>query len=89
MEFQMSELCYFRPLLFVIALTSPLSSRSLKDGDIVNIDVTVYLDGFHGDTSRTFLVGNVVSDILSTRPREPSNNFAPIGQRRPKASDSN
>ncbi|KLO14520.1 methionyl aminopeptidase [Schizopora paradoxa] len=33
--------------------------RSLKDGDIVNIDVTVYLDGFHGDTSRTFLVGNV------------------------------
>lgn len=75
MEFQMSELCYFRPLLFVIALTSSLFSRSLKDGDIVNIDVTVYLDGFHGDTSRTFLVGNVVSDILSTRPREPSNIF--------------
>ena len=75
MEFQMSELCYFRPLLFVIALTSSLFSRPLKDGDIVNIDVTVYLDGFHGDTSRTFLVGNVVSDTLSTRPREPSNNF--------------
>ncbi|KAH9939306.1 methionine aminopeptidase [Epithele typhae] len=33
--------------------------RPLQDGDIVNVDVTVYLDGFHGDTSRTFLVGDV------------------------------
>ncbi|KDQ65241.1 hypothetical protein JAAARDRAFT_116487 [Jaapia argillacea MUCL 33604] len=33
--------------------------RPLEDGDIVNIDITVYLDGYHGDTSRTFLVGNV------------------------------
>lgn len=29
------------------------------DGDIINIDVTVYLNGYHGDTSRTFLCGNV------------------------------
>ncbi|KAF8505932.1 methionyl aminopeptidase [Russula emetica] len=34
-------------------------ARPLEDGDIVNIDITVYLDGYHGDTSRTFLVGNV------------------------------
>lgn len=34
-------------------------SRSLADGDIVNIDVTVYLDGVHGDTSVTFEVGDV------------------------------
>ncbi|KAH8814792.1 methionine aminopeptidase [Flagelloscypha sp. PMI_526] len=34
-------------------------NRPLEDGDIVNIDVTVYLDGFHGDTSRTYLVGDV------------------------------
>jgi len=33
--------------------------RPLEDGDIINIDVTVYLDGVHGDTSRTFLVGDV------------------------------
>ncbi|KAI0254876.1 methionyl aminopeptidase [Lactifluus subvellereus] len=33
--------------------------RPLEDGDIVNIDITVYLNGYHGDTSRTFLVGNV------------------------------
>jgi methionyl aminopeptidase len=34
-------------------------SRPLADGDIVNIDVTIYLDGVHGDTSVTFLVGEV------------------------------
>ncbi len=33
--------------------------RPLMDGDIINVDVTVYLDGFHGDCSRTFLVGKV------------------------------
>ena len=33
--------------------------RALKDGDIVNIDVTPILDGWHGDTSRMFLVGEV------------------------------
>ncbi|KZV75369.1 methionyl aminopeptidase [Peniophora sp. CONT] len=33
--------------------------RELEDGDIVNIDITVYLDGYHGDTSQTFLVGDV------------------------------
>ncbi|RMG29214.1 MAG: type I methionyl aminopeptidase [Gammaproteobacteria bacterium] len=31
--------------------------RKLKDGDILNIDVTVIKDGFHGDTSRMFFVG--------------------------------
>jgi methionine aminopeptidase len=41
-------------------------SRPLEDGDIVNIDITVYLDGYHGDTSRTFLVGDVVS-LLALR----------------------
>jgi methionyl aminopeptidase len=34
-------------------------SSVLRDGDIVNIDVTVYLDGVHGDTNCTFLVGDV------------------------------
>ncbi|WP_420618409.1 type I methionyl aminopeptidase [Candidatus Poriferisocius sp.] len=34
-------------------------SRALADGDIVNIDVTVFLDGVHGDTSVTFEVGEV------------------------------
>ncbi|KAG0183567.1 Methionine aminopeptidase 1 [Apophysomyces sp. BC1034] len=33
--------------------------RPLKDGDIVNIDVTCYYGGFHGDLNETYLVGNV------------------------------
>ncbi len=35
------------------------SDKALKDGDIVNIDVTPLLDGWHGDSSRMFLVGDV------------------------------
>ena len=35
------------------------SDKNLKQGDIVNIDVTVILDGWHGDTSRMFYVGEV------------------------------
>ena len=34
-------------------------SRQLGDGDIINIDVTVFIGGVHGDTSVTFLVGDV------------------------------
>jgi len=33
--------------------------KGLREGDIVNIDVTVILDGYHGDTSRMYLVGDV------------------------------
>jgi methionine aminopeptidase type I len=33
------------------------SDRTLKAGDVVNIDITVIKDGFHGDTSRMFFVG--------------------------------
>ena len=35
------------------------SDKVLKDGDIVNVDVTALKDGWHGDTSRTFEIGNV------------------------------
>ncbi|MBY0519996.1 MAG: M24 family metallopeptidase, partial [Sphingomonas sp.] len=33
--------------------------KALKNGDIVNIDVTPILDGWHGDSSRMYLVGDV------------------------------
>ena len=33
--------------------------KVLKDGDIINVDVTVIVDGWHGDTSRMYFVGNV------------------------------
>lgn len=35
----------------------PSADQILRDGDIMNIDVTPVLEGFHGDTSRTFFVG--------------------------------
>lgn len=35
------------------------SDRELRDGDILNIDVTPIVDGWHGDTSRMYLVGDV------------------------------
>ena len=34
------------------------ANKRLKEGDIVNIDITVIKDGFHGDTSRMFFVGD-------------------------------
>ena len=40
----------------------PSEKRVLRAGDIVNVDVTPVLDGFYGDTSRTFLVGEVSPD---------------------------
>ncbi len=39
--------------------------RELVDGDIVNIDVTIFREGVHGDTNRTFFVGEV--DEVSRR----------------------
>lgn len=39
--------------------------KALKDGDIINIDVTVIKDGYHGDTSKMFVVGK--PSILAER----------------------
>ena len=40
----------------------PNTKDRLKDGDIINVDITTIVDEYHGDTSRTFLVGQNVSD---------------------------
>ena len=47
-------------------------SQVVEDGDIVNIDITAYLDGVHGDTNATFLAGDVdeESRLLVERTRE-------------------
>lgn len=39
----------------------PKATDVLKDGDIVNVDVTPIVDGYHGDSSRTFIVGGKTS----------------------------
>jgi methionyl aminopeptidase len=45
---------------------------ALEDGDILNIDITAFIDGFHGDSNQTFLVGEVKPEIslLVERTRE-------------------
>jgi methionyl aminopeptidase len=47
-------------------------STEVHDGDIVNIDITAYVDGVHGDTNATFLAGDVdeESRLLVERTRE-------------------
>lgn len=40
----------------------PSPREFLKPGDIINIDITTNLDGYHGDTSATFLIGDVSPD---------------------------
>ncbi len=47
-------------------------ARPLEEGDIVNIDITAYLGGVHGDTDATYLVGEVdeESRLLVERTRE-------------------
>ena len=39
------------------------SDRKLRNGDVVNLDITTYLNGFHGDTSRMFHVGSARKKI--------------------------
>ncbi len=43
----------------VICHGIPSDTKKLKNGDIVNIDITVIKDGYHGDTSQMFMVGKV------------------------------
>ncbi len=42
----------------------PSDTEHLEDGDIINVDVTTKLNGWHGDTSATFLVGNPPPEAL-------------------------
>ncbi|MDL9936274.1 type I methionyl aminopeptidase [Gordonia sp. ABSL1-1] len=39
-------------------------STVIEDGDIVNIDVTAYIDGVHGDTNATYLAGDVAPEVV-------------------------
>ena len=49
----------------VICHGIPADDKVLKDGDIINIDITVIKDGFHGDTSKMFVIGK--PSILAER----------------------
>lgn len=47
----------------VICHGIPSAKDVLKDGDVLNIDVTTILNKFHGDTNKTFLVGSVAQEV--------------------------
>ena len=41
----------------------PSKEDILKNGDIINVDITVILDGYFGDTSKTYIIGEVSDDV--------------------------
>lgn len=47
----------------VICHGIPNKKDILKDGDILNIDVTTYLNNFHGDTNKTFIIGEIPPEV--------------------------
>lgn len=67
-------------------------AKKLKDGDIINIDVTVLKDGYHGDTSKMFTVGkpSILADrliqitheclLLGIQQVKPGGHFGDIGE---------
>jgi len=69
----------------VICHGIPSPGKTLKDGDIVNIDVTVIKDGWHGDTSRMYFVGQ--PSVLARRLVETTRDamFRGIAEVRPGA----
>ena len=40
-------------------------STVLRDGDIVNLDITAFIGGVHGDTNATYLVGDVDEEVAA------------------------
>lgn len=75
----------------VICHGIPSKTTILKPGDILNIDITTILDGYYGDTSRMFTVGQISSDAdelidvtlhcldLGIEQVKPGNRFGNIG----------
>ncbi|MET0387746.1 MAG: type I methionyl aminopeptidase [Polyangiales bacterium] len=63
----------------------PSAREQLRDGDIINVDVTTELGGFHGDTSATFLIGEVSADARRLVALAERCLWAGIAQVRPNA----
>lgn len=52
----------------------PNSNRIIQDGDIVSVDIGAYKNGFHGDSAKTYMVGNV-SDVAKRLVEVTRNSF--------------
>jgi len=62
----------------------PDEKISLKEGDIVGIDVTVYLGGYHGDNAYTFAVGEITPEAQRLREVTKAALYKAIEQAKPK-----
>lgn len=69
----------------VICHGIPSESRVLKDGDIINCDVTIYLDGMHGDCSETVFVGTPSEEAIKLVSFTYDAMMAGIDKAKPKA----
>jgi methionyl aminopeptidase len=69
----------------VVCHGMPRASDVLQDGDIINVDVTTELDGFHGDTSATFCIGAVEAEARRLVERARAAREAGIAAVRPGA----
>lgn len=63
----------------------PSEQTIIQNGDILNIDITVILDGYYGDTSRTFIVGDVPQETIDLVDRTREAMFQGIQAVRPGA----
>ena len=63
MHVAFSYCCFRRSVNEVVCHGIP-DSRKLQEGDVVNLDVTVYYKGYHGDLNETFFVGKVSEESV-------------------------
>ncbi len=61
------------------------NDETLKEGDIINLDVTLIVNGYHGDTSRTFYVGEVSENAKAITEAAKEAMFKGIEQLKPGA----
>jgi methionyl aminopeptidase len=63
----------------------PSPNEHLREGDIINVDVTTYYQGFHGDTSATFVIGQASAEAVRLVEVTKQALWAGIEQVRPNA----
>ncbi len=97
-EFTLSKGCTSAPLNYhgfpksictsindVVCHGVPMEGEVLNDGDIINVDVTLIKDGFFGDTSRTFFVGDVSQEAKLITKAAQDSMYAGISKVKAKA----
>ncbi len=61
----------------------PTSGEKLKEGDIVSVDVGAYIDGYHGDSAKTFAVGEISDEAKALMASTEESLYVAINMARP------